>query len=124
MTRSPASGSSHDSPSHAQRSVSGSRRRRRTGYGADRRCPGAWQRVGPLSADVCSVAADPNVPSILYAGLRRGGLFHSADGGAQWSLMSSSPSRLCNLSVSRTDPQLLVALTGETRTTHMRPLQW
>jgi photosystem II stability/assembly factor-like uncharacterized protein len=71
-----------------------------------------WQRVGPLTADVCSLAADPTAPSTLYAGLRGGGLFRSPDGGSLWSLLTSSPSRLCNLSVSPTDPQLLVALTS------------
>ena len=69
-----------------------------------------WQRVGPLTADVCSVAVDPTAPLTLYAGLRSGGLFRSLDGGSLWSFVSSSPSRPCNLSVSATDPQLLVTL--------------
>jgi photosystem II stability/assembly factor-like uncharacterized protein len=71
-----------------------------------------WQRVGPLTADVCSVAADPTLPATLYAGMRSGGLYRSADGGVHWALASSSPSRLCNLVVSSTDPRLLVALAG------------
>jgi photosystem II stability/assembly factor-like uncharacterized protein len=71
-----------------------------------------WQRVGPLTADVCSVAADPANPTTLYAGLRSGGLFRSADGAASWSLVTTSPSSLCGLHVSATDPQLLVALAG------------
>ncbi|HEV8239693.1 MAG TPA: hypothetical protein VGS57_10010 [Thermoanaerobaculia bacterium] len=71
-----------------------------------------WQRVGPLTAEVCSLAADPTTPSTLYAGLRSGGLWRSTDSGSLWSLLTSSPSRLCDLSVSRTDPQLLVALTS------------
>jgi photosystem II stability/assembly factor-like uncharacterized protein len=71
-----------------------------------------WQRVGPLTADVCSVAGDPSASSTLYAGLTGGGMFRSVDGGSLWTLVSSSPSRLCNLVVSPTDPQLLVALGG------------
>jgi photosystem II stability/assembly factor-like uncharacterized protein len=71
-----------------------------------------WQRVGPLTADVCSLAADPTAPSTLYAGLRSGGLFRSLDGGGLWSLVTSAPSRLCDLSVSPVDSQLLVALTN------------
>ena len=71
-----------------------------------------WQRVGPLTADVCSVAADPTLPATLYAGLRSGGLYRSADGGGHWALTSSSPSRLCNLVAGASDPRLLVALAG------------
>ncbi|HET9767828.1 MAG TPA: hypothetical protein VFS60_13315 [Thermoanaerobaculia bacterium] len=71
-----------------------------------------WQRVGPLTAHVCSVAADPAAPSTLYAGLRGGGLFRSADGGTNWSLLTSAPATLCDLHVGPSDPQLLVALAG------------
>jgi len=42
-----------------------------------------------LKVNIFALAVDPQDPDTLYAGTRGGGVFKSADGGANWSQMNN-----------------------------------
>src|SRR5467141_789953 len=45
---------------------------------------GTWISNGPEGGTIHALAIDPQAPSTLYAGTYLGGVFRSADGGANW----------------------------------------
>jgi photosystem II stability/assembly factor-like uncharacterized protein len=59
----------------------------------------SWSRVmAGLNWNVRSIAVDPLLPGIIYAGTYGGGVFRSADGGASWAPMNEGlthPDVLC-----------------------------
>jgi len=78
--------------------------------------PGRWSFIGPDGGTVCGLAASPSQPNVVYAGLERGGVFRSMDGGASWAfagygLEYASP---CSLSVDAVRPST-VWLSGGNR---------
>jgi photosystem II stability/assembly factor-like uncharacterized protein len=46
--------------------------------------PGRWERLGPDTGVVLSLAAAPSRPRTVYAALQYGGVFRSEDGGRTW----------------------------------------
>ncbi len=51
---------------------------------APRGAPGAWYRYPLPGAEVKSLAADPALPGVFWAGTAQGGIYRSSDGGASW----------------------------------------
>lgn len=45
---------------------------------------GEWERLGPDTGIVLSLAAAPSRPQTIYAGLMNGRVFRSEDGGETW----------------------------------------
>ena len=46
--------------------------------------PGAWYRYPLPGAEVKSLAADPALPGVFWAGTAQGGIYRSSDGGVSW----------------------------------------
>ena len=49
---------------------------------------GVWTTNGPYGGEITALAIDPANPATLYAGANGGGVFKSADGGANWAAVS------------------------------------
>ncbi len=52
--------------------------------GTMRGAPGAWYRYPLPGAEVKSLAADPSLPGVFWAGTAQGGIYRSSDGGVSW----------------------------------------
>ena len=46
--------------------------------------PGAWYRYPLPGAEVKSLAADPALPGVFWAGTAQGGIYRLSDGGVSW----------------------------------------
>lgn len=52
--------------------------------GSPQGTPGAWYRYPLPGAEVKSLAADPALPGVFWAGTAQGGIYRSSDGGVSW----------------------------------------
>ena len=52
--------------------------------GSPQGTPGAWYRYPLPGAEVKSLAADPALPGVFWAGTAQGGIYRSGDGGVSW----------------------------------------
>ena len=77
----------------------------------------AWRPIGPFRGGrVSAVAGDPHHPLISYFGAAAGGVWKTADGGLSWHNVSDgflSTPAIGALAVSRADPAIVYAGTGE-----------
>ena len=74
-----------------------------------------FRHIGPEGNRVASVAGVSGDPNVYYAGAASGGIFKSSDGGIHWeSIFDDQPvSSIGALAVSRSDPNVVWAGTGE-----------
>ena len=72
---------------------------------------GCWASLGPYGGFVTALAEAPSDPSVVYAGIRDGGIFKSSDRGRTWARAGAGvPSRyVAGLAVDALDPQLAYA---------------
>ena len=69
-----------------------------------------WTSIGPGGGIVFTLAIDPATPATLYAGIGRGGLFKSTDGGGNWSVANIGLTTPDILTCSRLIPKTPAAL--------------
>ena len=71
-----------------------------------------WEKIGPYSANISDIAADPSDPNKLYAGVS-GGIYRSEDGGDTWvfdNSMSPSNAGVTQISVFPGDGDIITAI--------------
>lgn len=76
-----------------------------------------WDSLGPndVPGRISALVIHPTAPKILYAGSAAGGVFATSDGGGTWRPLWHGQLSLAigGLAISRSDPKILYAATGE-----------
>jgi len=81
-----------------------------------------WRSVGPLAFSILAVAADPTLPTRIYAAAREG-FFISPDGGAHWIKMRSPVAPITALA-STSSSELFGAINGKLIRSMNRGVTW
>ena len=74
---------------------------------------GGWSAIGPRTARVTTLAVDPALPSVLFAGTWGGGVYRSLDGGRSWRRSNAglTDTDVIQVAISPHDPDTLLAAT-------------